>query len=164
MKAQCFSQKPQTIVMGLILILTLGGFEASGRVFQAQQTSSTTLGWFANGTHLYGETSQPNQIGKGYVVFSHQNGRVVGAFYYPRSEFDCFAGSLKNNMLDVRSVGTDDPEIVAVKVNLSDLHSIPALSKGDQQMLSVCQKETAERLSRKTAKLFSSLLRFEKHA
>ena len=144
MKALCLSQKPQTMVIGLIFILTLGGFEASSRVFQAQQTSATMLGPTTNGTYLYGEAPQPDQIGKGYVVFSQQNGRVVGAFYYPRSEFDCFAGSLKNNVLDVKSVGADSSEIVAVKVNLSDLYSIPSLSKSDQQMLSACQKETAE--------------------
>lgn len=147
MKAQCFSQKPQTIVMGLILILTLGSLEASVRVFQAQQTSSSVVpGPFTNGTYLYGEAAQPDQVGKGYVVFSHQNGRVVGAFYYPRSEFDCFAGSLENNTLDVKSVGANDPEILVVQVNLSDLHSISNLSQRDHQMLLLCQKETAELL------------------
>lgn len=156
MKAQCFSRKLQKVVVGVIIVLTLTGFEMLGRVFQAQgnMVESRPL---ANGIYLYGEDPQPDQIGKGYVVFTHQNGKVVGAFYYPRSEFDCFAGSLSHNLLDVKSVGADDSEVIEVKVNLLDLHPIQTVSRNDQQILSVCQQETVRPLSRQLGQLFSSL-------
>lgn len=143
------------------MVLTLTGFEMLGRVFQAQQGNAVESGPLANGIYLYGEDPQPDQIGKGYVVFTHQNGKVVGAFYYPRSEFDCFAGSLSRNLLDVKSVGADDSEVMEVKVNLLDLYPIQKVSSNDQQILSVCKQEV-EPFSGQLTQLFSSLLRLEK--
>ncbi len=162
MKAQYLSRKLQKVVVGVIIVLTLTGFELLGRVFQAQQGNAVESGPLANGTYLYGEDSQPEQIGKGYVVFTHQNGKVVGAFYYPRSEFDCFAGSLSHNLLDVKSVGVGDSEVTEVKVNLLDLHPIQTVSGNDQKILSVCQQEIAGPSSRQLTRLLSSLLRLEK--
>lgn len=146
MKAYYSGQAPQAMLTGAILIL-VGVFGVTGGVLQAQQASSTTLSSPTNGTHLYGEAAQPDQTGKGYVTFSYQNGKVVGAFYYPRSEFDCFAGSLKDNILDVKSIGAGHSEVVAMRVNLSDLHPIPTPSDIDQRMISICQRETAALLS-----------------
>lgn len=162
MKAQHFNQKLQKTAAGVIIVLALAGFEMLGRVFQAQPGSAAEAGPLANGIYLYGEDPQPDQIGKGYVVFSHQNGKVVGAFYYPRSEFDCFAGFLNQDVLDVKSVGADDSEVVEVKINLLDFHPIQTISGSDQQILSVCRQETARPFSGQLTQLFSSLLRLEK--
>jgi hypothetical protein len=48
---------------------------------------------------LYGQAPKPNQIGQEYMVFEMRQGKVIGAFYLPQSEFNCFQGSLKSGKL-----------------------------------------------------------------
>ncbi len=47
----------------------------------AQPSRSTPASEQINGTYLYGETPQSNQMNKAYVVFQRQNSKVVGAIY-----------------------------------------------------------------------------------
>jgi hypothetical protein len=47
-----------------------------------------------DGIYLYGQSSQPEQIGQEYFVFQLKNGRVQGALYLPRSEYNCVSGQL----------------------------------------------------------------------
>ena len=58
-----------------------------------------------NGIYLYGQSQQPNQIGKEYMVFEVRQGKVMGAFYLPQSEFNCFQGSLAAGKLDLTIAG-----------------------------------------------------------
>ncbi len=97
----------------------------------------------ADGLYLYGEAPQPKQVSKGYVVFQRQQGKVVGATYFPNSEFECFTGSEKNNTLDVKSMGVGEPQIAATKINLSSLHQIKSISADEQRLISVCKQEAA---------------------
>lgn len=53
-------------------------------------TSETSL---ADGIYLYGKSSKPGEIGKEYLVFEANQGRVIGALYMPNSEYSCFAGT-----------------------------------------------------------------------
>ncbi|HEY9652608.1 MAG TPA: hypothetical protein V6C95_18270 [Coleofasciculaceae cyanobacterium] len=92
-------------------------------------------------TYLYGEAPQPNQLSQTYVVFQHQNGKVVGAIYSPNSEFDCFIGSQSNKILNLKSVSSES--VGAAQINLSKLHPIKTVSINDQRMLSAC-KQTVE--------------------
>lgn len=134
MKPQQLSQSLPKIAAGTLL--TLVGILVVGSAVKAQQAEST----LANGTYLYGEMPQPDQVGKGYVVFAHQNGKVMGAFYYPLSEFDCFAGSMKDNTLEVQSVGVGDPELETVNVNLAEMYQIQPMSESDRRILSSCKE------------------------
>ncbi|MBD1806061.1 hypothetical protein H6F98_11445 [Microcoleus sp. FACHB-SPT15] len=102
----------------------------------------------ADGLFLYGEAPQPKQTGKGYVVFQRQQGKVVGATYFPNSEFECFTGSEKNNTLDVKSVGVGEPQIAATKINLSNLHQIKSISADEERLISVCKQETASPINK----------------
>jgi hypothetical protein len=52
-----------------------------------------------NGIYLYGQAPKPNQIGQEYMVFEMHQDKVIGAFYLPQSEFNCFQGSLKSGKL-----------------------------------------------------------------
>lgn len=142
MKAQQLGLKLPKIMAGMLLTLGLGILGVLGRVVQAQQDESAGSGISANGMYLYGEAPQPEQVGKGYVVFAHQNGKVMGAFYYPFSEFDCFEGSMKDNALDIKSVGVDEPEVITVNVNLTDLYQIRTISDNDHRILSACEEIT----------------------
>lgn len=63
------------------------------------QTSS-----MPNGTYLYGQTSQPGQIGQEYMVFEARQGKVVGAMYMPNSEYACFYGTLNAKQMNLTVV------------------------------------------------------------
>jgi len=139
MKPQQRRRGFQTVAAGVSLILVLGDLEIVGQVEPAQQGKPVQSEVLANRTYLYGEVPQPEQVNKGYVVFAHQNGEVTGAFYYPLSEFDCFTGAMKNNTLEVQSVGVGDSEPVMVKVELAALHPIPNVSTNDQRILASCK-------------------------
>lgn len=106
----------------------------------AQPSRSTPASEQINGTYLYGETPQSNQMNKAYVVFQRQNFRVVGAIYSPNSEFDCFTGSQNNKMLNLKSVSTGESLLGAAKINLSKLHQIKSVSANEQRILSACKQ------------------------
>jgi hypothetical protein len=54
-----------------------------------------------DGTYLYGQSSQPAQIGKEYIVFEARQGKVIGAMYLPSSEYSCFYGTLDSKQLNL---------------------------------------------------------------
>lgn len=113
---------------------------------------------FADGVHLYGQSPQPEQLGKEYLVFESRQGKVVGAFYMPRSSFDCFYGTTDANKLALTVVDsyekTTHPYAVALqksypvasagnpamaKLGLEGHHAIKPLSQNDQRILNVCK-------------------------
>jgi hypothetical protein len=107
--------------------------------FARSLPASSTSRSLADGSYLYGEVPEPDQIGKGYVVFTHQDTRVSGALYHPHSEFDCFSGSLINLLLDVQATALGTPETVPLQVDLSQLYPIQPLQSQDHQLLAACQ-------------------------
>ncbi|ABW27824.1 hypothetical protein [Acaryochloris marina] len=97
----------------------------------------------ADGTYLYGDTDQANQIGHGYVVFKKQGQTVTGAFFYPQSEFSCFTGTAKNQRLEVLSLGSPYENALEVEVPLTKMHHIKSVGDTEQNSLSMCQQEVA---------------------
>jgi hypothetical protein len=126
----------------VVLSLAFVNLDLLGADVLAQQNRSTQADPKADGSYLYGESPQPNQISKKYVVFQRQKGKVVGAVYSPHSEFSCFTGSQTNNTLDVKSVAVGEPKSGAVKINLSKLHQINSISTNEQHILSMCKQAT----------------------
>ena len=126
----------------VILTLTFLGVEIPTAAVQAQPNRSLSAFPKGDGLYLYGEIPQPNQIGKEYVVFQRQKGTVVGAVYSPNSEFSCFRGSQTNNSLEVKSIGSDDHQVGAAKINLSSLYPIKSLSANEQHLISTCKQVT----------------------
>lgn len=61
-----------------------------------------------NGTYLYGQSSEPEQVGQEYIVFEARQGKVIGAMYLPSSEYSCFYGTLDSNQMDVTVVNPYD--------------------------------------------------------
>lgn len=94
-----------------------------------------------DGTYLYGEVSQPDQLRQEYFVFEVKNNQVTGAVYMPRSEFDCFYGSLKNLNLEMKIVSSGGAEIYPYGINLQSYEPLATISANDQQMLATCQAE-----------------------
>ncbi|MEL7051110.1 MAG: hypothetical protein AAFV85_08870 [Cyanobacteria bacterium J06634_6] len=114
-----------------------------------------------DGTYLFGQSPQPDEIGSTYVVFSVKNNQTIGAFYQPRSSFDCFSGQLQPDRLAVTIVDsytqTTYPYNVAVTLDnslvagnsagsytLDGFYLLPSLSVQDADMLAVCTADLAQ--------------------
>lgn len=113
-----------------------------------------------DGIYLYGQSSQPGEIGQGYVVFQKQQGRVSGALYMPDSEYSCFNGTVDNtgelamtvngyagdgSMTQVASNDTipnvkeNEPTSYAYSLALRDFHRLDNVSVTDRSLLQKCQ-------------------------
>lgn len=115
-----------------------------------------------DGIYLYGQSSAPNQLGQGYIVFQKQQGQVIGALYMPNSEFSCFQGTIANSgelAMTVRSspgeVGAiqvsttsripqltnDDSITYAYSVALQDYRPLKTISANDRKILQMCNQQ-----------------------
>lgn len=139
------------------------------QISQSRAITNRAIGQLSDGVYLYGQSSVPEQIGQEYMVFEVRNGRAIGAFYMPQSEFNCFAGTLQGQQLnvtlaptatdDIAEGGTEDnsqgfqPVAAAsssngsnidavtfpVAVKLQNYHRITRVSGNDHQILSMCK-------------------------
>lgn len=82
---------------------------------QAQESSKTAVAQapatdaqIPDGTYLYGQSSEPQQNGKEYLVFQANQGKVVGAMYLPNSEYSCFHGTLDSRQMNLTVVNPYD--------------------------------------------------------
>ncbi|ABW29968.1 hypothetical protein [Acaryochloris marina] len=98
-------------------------------------------------SHLYGQSQKPNQLKQGYVVFEQYGNTVVGASYYPRSEFRCFVGNLDPQSEAVTGVmlASMQRSQTPININLSPLHQLDRLSPNDQRMLATCKQAVVNR-------------------
>lgn len=124
---------------------------------QLQKSDSTR---FTDGTYLFGESSQPDQIGQEYLVFEVNDENVTGAIYYPRSEFSCVTGTVESQVLELSIIDPYSGESYAYpieiqnrslvaangnptsgsQVALAGYYELEHLSENDQQMLRRCQR------------------------
>lgn len=172
----------------LLLAINIGATEAKpllSQTFQAPATSQVairTAGFGTNkantpkgklpevdGTYVYGQSPQPQQIGQEYMVFEMHQGQVIGAFYLPQSEFNCFRGTMDSGKLALMmannldsdantdliadqnapkvATASESPSIGdgygAIKspysVALQNYYQLSAVSKNDQQILTSCK-------------------------
>lgn len=112
------------------------------------------------GTYLYGETQEPNQVGATYMVMEVNNNQVVGALYMPYSSFDCFQGEFQGNQLNMKIVNSydrttsdyafavqndnyiasiDDP--VSTPARLNGMYNLSQVSDNDQRILDTCKAD-----------------------
>jgi hypothetical protein len=120
-----------------------------------------------DGVYLYGRAPQPQQIGQEYMVFELHQGRVIGAFYLPYSEFSCFSGKINSGELALMvanapdagedpvaqpqqiAAASDKPrieeEFTAISypyaVALQEYYQISEVSTSDRQILQTCQNQ-----------------------
>jgi len=134
----CVSSLKVALALHCALIL-------NGSLVMAESTPVSNSGSLPleDGTYLYGDSSEANQIGQGYVVFSKQGQQVIGAFYYPQSEFSCFTGKIEQQHLAVLSLGFSHETAVDVEVPLTQMHQIPAVNDNTLESLDQCQQEIA---------------------
>jgi len=109
-----------------------------------------------DGTYLYGQSPQREQLGQEYLVFTVNAGKVTGAFYQPRSEYSCFSGKLTASelTLSIRDPydNTSSPYAITLKpqepvagnrknlgtMTLDGYHALGKLSANDQRILKDC--------------------------
>lgn len=127
-----------------------------------------------DGIYLYGQSQQPNQIGQEYMVFEVRQGKVIGAFYLPQSEFNCFQGSQTAGKLDLIIAGDagstpysdsiaeaeNAPQVATAgnaqigeqyeqmssqySVTLQDYYQLSDVSANDRQLLAACKSNYQE--------------------
>ena len=110
-----------------------------------------------NGTYLYGQSNLPEQIGREYLVFKVKRDRVVGAIYYPRSEFACFYGKLSEAKMNLFIIHPYDRNINPYSIPLNSsiastalvgYQQIENISDNDRRILNTCLEDnlTADRI------------------
>lgn len=111
-----------------------------------------------DGVYLYGQSSQPGELGKGYIIFERKRGRVTGALYMPSSEFSCFRGALRQNGLLAMTVNSyagekSTPQVASARtfsgaqdtmsydysVKLQNYHRLSSIGASDRQVLQMCK-------------------------
>ena len=117
-----------------------------------------------DGIYLYGQSPQRDQIGRAYMVFEVNRGRMVGAFYMPHSSFDCFWGTPQGNRLALTVIDSYtrethpyaigfNPSVVAAStsggadrsISLEGFYPIQPVSQADLKILEVCQADIGQR-------------------
>lgn len=157
-KKSFFKKSFFTVATLGFLIPTVSSLQISDAIASSSRASRTVL---EDGTYLFGQSPQPNQIGSAYAVLSVENNQTVGAFYYPHSSFNCFSGQVLPDRLAVNVVDSYDqttyPHEVALSVSddliagsaapaytLEGLHRIEALGAQDVEMLAVCEADLSQ--------------------
>ncbi len=112
-----------------------------------------------NGIYLYGQSAKPEQIGQAYFVFEVNQGKVLGAFYMPRSSFDCAYGTFQSDQVALTVIDsyekTRHPYAIALQktanvattgnpamtqISLEGFRPLKKLSATDQRILNVCKQ------------------------
>ena len=116
-----------------------------------------------DGIYLYGQSSTPNQLGQGYILFQKQQSKIIGALYVPHSEFSCFQGTLAKSGELAMTVKSSPGEVGVMEVStastipkvnenefttypysltLQDYHQLSSVSSNDREILQICQQES----------------------
>ncbi|MGB5973439.1 MAG: hypothetical protein WBG38_08970, partial [Nodosilinea sp.] len=147
----CSHRSPLSCLLaGTAALASLGAMSVNAQTAAALPETSR---------HLFGQVSQPAQIGQGYVVLERTGDRVYGALYYPSSSFDCFYGQLEGAEMAMTIVNSYDqetypyalalangPAVAAIEgagelspFSLSGFFAIDNISDNDHRMLDVCR-------------------------
>ena len=111
-----FSSKKRWLTSAAVAVVATfaGNTTALGESLNRSSIAPT-----ANGVYLYGESEQPDVVGKEYIVFETIGNKTIGAFYLPRSEFSCFYGQFKGSRLNVTLVDAFDLKKYQLTLNLN---------------------------------------------
>lgn len=156
-----YSQMMIAVLMMLALVtLPMAPLWGQNNHAKGNAEGAKPEGAMANGTYLYGQSPQADQLGKQYIVFEVTGDEVVGALYMPRSEFSCFQGEITANELEMT---VDDPYnesthpyAIALEpqspmanrngqletpIALEGYHPLEEISANDKRMLATCQNQ-----------------------
>jgi hypothetical protein len=120
----------------------------SSSVLAKKKTIASNSRFLANGTHLYGESDQPNKPDSEYVVFENKSGKVFGAVYLANSEFSCFHGEVHPGQIEMMVVDSHADSAHPYAVNIStgnadtssaEYKAVKKISKQDLNLLESCR-------------------------
>jgi hypothetical protein len=112
-----------------------------------------------NGVYLYGESDQPEVVGKEYIIFETIDNKTIGAFYLPKSEFSCFHGQFQGSRLNVTLIDTFDRQKYNFSLNLNpsgltaskqpmmgepSYQPLGKISNNDRSILNTCKTQLAQ--------------------
>ena len=164
---------PLTTTLVLTGVVGFGGIASANTILLSQnphnpgsETAVVQRHLLTDGVYLYGESSQPEQIGQSYMVFEVNQGQVTGAFYMPRSSFDCFTGVPQGNHLSLKiidsytqethsyQIGLNNTAVVATvggqvsenNLVLEGFHRLPDVSENDTRILNQCKADLNSKL------------------
>jgi len=113
--------------LALTVIMGFGGIASANTVLLSQnppspdsETAVVQRNFLTDGVYLYGESPQPEEIGQSYMVFEVKQGQVIGAFYMPRSSFDCFTGVPQGNNLSLNIIDSYTRETHSYQIGLNN--------------------------------------------
>ncbi|HYW18291.1 MAG TPA: hypothetical protein VE956_03085 [Nodularia sp. (in: cyanobacteria)] len=173
-----FMTAPQLKLPILSLLLTLGVMGEQTKPVLSHQIQTAPEATFLvssipgsvranfptkDGTYLYGQSPEANQIGQAYVLFENRQGKIRGALYMPQSEFSCFQGAIDQSgelamtvtgspgEVGVNQVATanqfqipdyNDDQMISYpySVALQDYHQLNSISTNDQRILQMCKE------------------------
>ncbi|MDR9403180.1 MAG: hypothetical protein RI580_07050 [Halothece sp. Uz-M2-17] len=158
--SQWLQSAQMLIAVLLMLVLATVPIGSLSAQEEKERKESNRMSTLPNGTYLYGQSRQPDQIGQEYIVFEVKDGKLVGALYMPHSEFSCFQGTIQANELamtvDHPYENTQYPYAIALEavsplasrneqaqapVTLKGYHPLEEISPNDERMLATCQNE-----------------------
>lgn len=104
------------------------------------------------GVYLYGESDQPDVIGKEYIVFETIGTKTIGAFYLPQSEFNCFYGRFKGSQLKVTLIDAFDRQ----KYNFTLMLKPSGLTASKQPMMGEPSYQPLEKVSENDRRILNA--------
>jgi hypothetical protein len=129
----------QIALLGTMMGLLGGGVE----VHQAIAAESWLTAASNAQVQVYGEDEKAEQVGKGYVVFQQLGTKVVGALYYPQSEYSCFVGTRTPSQFNLVTFEANAQNPQELTIPLSTLRTVGEVGASKRQVLSACFKEAA---------------------
>jgi hypothetical protein len=112
----------------------------------------------ANGTYMYGESNQPGETGREYVVFENHGGMAVGAVFLTNSEYSCFSGQVNPYQLDMIVEDTYDNVSRPYAVSLESMsgetttgleyRSVQQIGQKEVNLLQICRQFYQDRFSK----------------
>jgi hypothetical protein len=63
--------------------------------------SPATNDTFADGIYFYGQSAEPERLGKEYLIFQVKQDKIKGAFFQPQSEYDCLQGTIDDRKINL---------------------------------------------------------------
>ncbi|MEM9538465.1 MAG: hypothetical protein AAGA60_03025 [Cyanobacteria bacterium P01_E01_bin.42] len=158
--ARTFAATFAALNVALTLATPAIAIETVSETLQNSEVSRNAPITFSEGVHLYGESINPNTIGKSYAILNVEAGQIVGAFYQPRSSFDCFRGQTQDGQLVLNVTDSYTGETFPYAINIEDasllaslgdipiarpglegFHQIEEISDRDRELLQICQAQ-----------------------
>lgn len=151
-----------TLIMFSVAVLPITPLGAENENLSNDEASTKHKNFrnLETGIHLYGQSSEPYEIGKEYVLLAVTDEQLIGVLYMPHSSFSCFQGEIKNNQLDMivdhpyddqlrdHAIALEETSPIASRngeveapLQLEGYVPVEEINANDRRMLATCQEK-----------------------